>query len=284
MRQLKITNSVTNRTEVLEKYMRDIMGYRLVTPEEEIDLAMRIRNGDSEAANRLVEANLRFVISVAKQYQNLGLTLPDLINEGNIGLIKAAGLFDPTRGMKFITYAVWWIRQQIIQAISQSGRTIRIPVNKSGLASKIAKAHEKLEQKLGREPSIDELAHEMQLSAETIQGTIVCSSKSLSLDMPTGEDEDGCMKDFLPDTSALMADTFSDLEDMRDDINHVLMILNERERNIIKMFYGIGGQEYSLEDIAEQTGLSSERVRQIKDKALRKLRQSSAISQLIQYI
>jgi len=284
MRQLKISKSVTQRTEVIEKYMRDIVNFSMVSPEEETDLAMKIKNGDEEALNKLVEANLRFVISVAKQYQNMGLTLSDLINEGNIGLIKAAKLFDPTRGMKFITYAVWWIRQQILQAVSQNGRTVRIPVNKSGLASKICKMYDTLEQKLQREPSCEEVAKEMGITADVIQSAISNSAKALSLDMPTGEDNDVCMLDFLPDNSAQLADSHVEKESLNIDLDLVLAILSDREKNIIKMFYGIGEKEHSLDDIACKTNLSTERIRQIKDKAIRKLKQSATTKILIQYL
>jgi len=283
MQQLKITQSVTARTMTVESYLRDINKLPLISPEEESELANRIQNGDEEAFQRLVEANLRFVVSVAKQYQNSGLDLCDLINEGNLGLMKAARKFDPTRGFKFISYAVWWIRQQILQTISDQGRMVRLPLNQVGLINRINREKIRFAQENEREPSNEELAEFLDICPDKIDEALGCSSKYLSFDTPFGEDGDGTLLDVTPDTSAEMADRGLEEESLHKDLTIVMQVLISRERNILKMAFGIGCREMSLEEIGEKMQLTRERVRQVREKALRKLAKPNVCGRLVQY-
>ena len=258
MRQLKITKSITNRESAsLDKYLQEIGHEELVTVEEEVELAQRIRKGDRHALEKLTKANLRFVVSVAKQYQNQGLSLPDLINEGNMGLIKAAEKFDETRGFKFISYAVWWIRQSILQAIAEQSRIVRLPLNQVGSVNKINRMLNKFEQENERRPSIDEIADSVDLPEDKIDG------------------DDNSLIDILPNSDAPMADKALVMESLREEISRALRTLNERERNIIECFFGINNPEMTLEEIGDKFGLTRERVRQIKEKAIRRLRHNT---------
>ncbi len=273
MRQLKITKSITNRESAsLDKYLQEIGRKELITVEEEVELAQRIRQGDQEALDKLVSANLRFVVSVAKQYQNQGLSLPDLIDEGNLGLIKAAQKFDETRGFKFISYAVWWIRQSILQALAEQARIVRLPLNQVGSLNKISKALSRFEQEHERRPSAEELAEELQVPVEKISDSIKISSRHVSVDAPFVDGEDNSLLDVLPNDDSPMADSSLNQESLAKEVSRALEQLNPRERDILKMFFGIGCQEMTLEEIGATFDLTRERVRQIKEKAIRRLK------------
>lgn len=287
MRQLKITKSITNReSQSLEKYLQEIGKVDLLTPEEEVDLAQRIRAGDQIALERLTKANLRFVVSVAKQYQNQGLTLSDLINEGNLGLIKAAQRFDETRGFKFISYAVWWIRQSILQALAEQSRIVRLPLNKVGSLNKINKAFSNLEQEFEREPSADELAEMLEITREEVETTLSVAARHVSVDAPFQEGEENSLLDVLENSSAPRTDMQLEyLESLRKEIERSLSTLTDRQKDVIKYYFGIGVEHpMSLEDIGEKFGLTRERVRQIKDKAINKLRATSRSKLLKNYL
>lgn len=284
MQQLKITPSVTARTQTVEDYLRDLGKLEMVTPEEETELAGRIKAGDEEAFRRLVEANLRFVVSVAKQYQNRGLDLTDLINEGNLGLMKAARKFDPTRGFKFISYAVWWIRQQILQALSDQGRLIRLPLNQVGVLNKIGRARMEFLQENEREPSDEELSELLDITTEKLGGSMMSEAKSLSLDFPLGEDQSESLIDILPNNDSPSADKELEKESLRNDILTVMGVLNERERRVLSLCFGLGCQAMTLEEIGENLDLTRERVRQLKMKAIRKLSSPKVRSRLAQYL
>lgn len=280
MRQLKITQSITNRESAsLDKYLQEIGREELITVEEEVELAQAIRKGDRRALEKLTKANLRFVVSVAKQYQNQGLSLPDLINEGNIGLIKAAEKFDETRGFKFISYAVWWIRQSILQALAEQSRIVRLPLNQVGTLNKINKALQKFEQENGRRPSPEELAFELDMPEEKVAEALKVSGKHVSVDAPFVEGEDNSLLDVLVNEDAPNTDRLLINESLSTEIDRALATLSEREADIIKLFFGIGCQEMTLEEIGDKFTLSRERVRQIKEKAIRRLRQSDKCRQ-----
>ena len=285
MRQLKISQSITQRDAgTLEKYLQDIAKEKLLTAEEEVELAQRIRKGDRLALEKLTKANLRFVVSVAKQYQNQGLSLPDLINEGNLGLIKAAEKFDETRGFKFISYAVWWIRQSILQALAEQSRIVRLPLNQVGSLNKINKAYSKFEQENERVPSPEELAAMMDLPKEKIVDTLRVSGRHVSVDAPFVEGEDNSLLDVLENKDSPIADDMLMNESLSREIERSLATLTERERDIIRLFFGIGCQEMTLEEIGEKFGLTRERVRQIKEKAIRRLRHTSRSKLLKTYL
>jgi RNA polymerase primary sigma factor len=285
MRQLKITNSITVRDASLEKYLQDISKEALITTEEEVELAQRIRNGDERAKDKLVRANLRFVVSVAKQYQNKGMSLTDLINEGNLGLIKAAERFDETRGFKFISFAVWWVRQSIQQALSEQSRIVRVPLNQVGLQNKIKRSISAFEQEYGRRPSIEELAEEMDVPEEKIAEVLEIPDQIKSLDAPFGEDGDGSLGDVLENTDSPRADSSVMRDSIRREIDRALSTLTEKEREVVKMSFGLGEhQELSLDEIGLRFDLTRERVRQIKEKAIVKLRQNSANSLLKSFL
>ncbi len=285
MRQLKITKSITNRESAsLDKYLQEIGKEELITVEEEVELAQRIKKGDRDALEKLTRANLRFVVSVAKQYQNQGLSLPDLINEGNLGLIKAAEKFDETRGFKFISYAVWWIRQSILQALAEQSRIVRLPLNQVGSLNKINKAFSKFEQKFERTPSPEELADALELPKEKVSDTLRVSGRHVSVDAPFVDGEDNSLLDVLPNNDSPNADKSLLNESLIKEIDRALATLTERERDIIKLFFGIGVQEMTLEEIGEQFGLTRERVRQIKEKAIRRLRHTSRSKLLKSYL
>ena len=278
MRQLKITHSITNRDiKSLDKYLQDICSEELLTPEQEVQLAQRIKQGDQAALERLTKANLRFVVSVAKQYQNQGLSLPDLINEGNVGLIKAAKRFDETRGFKFISYAVWWIRQAILQSIAEDSNLVRVPQNQVGLANRANKAQSRFEQLNERRASVEELAEELKLPVNKVNETLKTTYRSVSVDAPFAEGEDNSLLDVLPNNDSPMADSTVNQESLAREVARVLEHLNPRERDVVKLFYGIGGQELSLEEIGDKFDLSRERVRQIKERAIRSLRNKSQL-------
>ena len=274
MRQLKITKSITNRESAsLDKYLQEIGREDLITVEEEVELAQRIRGGDRLALEKLTRANLRFVVSVAKQYQNQGLSLPDLINEGNLGLIKAAEKFDETRGFKFISYAVWWIRQSILQALAEQSRIVRLPLNQVGSLNKINKAFSKFEQENERRPSPEELAEVLDIPVEKIADTMKVSGRHISVDAPFVEGEDNSLLDVMINDDSPNADRVLINESLSKEIERVLAFtLSDRERDIVKKFFGIGVTEMTLEEIGDEFGLTRERVRQIKEKAIRKLR------------
>jgi RNA polymerase primary sigma factor len=287
MRQLKITKSITNReSQSLEKYLQEIGKVDLLTPEEEVDLAKRIKQGDQAALEKLTKANLRFVVSVAKQYQNQGLSLSDLINEGNLGLIKAAQRFDETRGFKFISYAVWWIRQSILQALAEQSRIVRLPLNKVGSLNKINKAFSELEQEYEREPSADELADTLEIATEEVETTLGVAARHVSMDAPFVEGEDNSLLDVLENSSTPSTDSKLDYrESLRREIERSLSTLTDRQCNVIKLYFGIGVEHpMSLEDIGEEFGLTRERVRQIKDKAINKLRAANRSKLLKNYL
>lgn len=276
MRQLKITKSITNRDSTsLEKYLQEIGHEERVSVEEEAELARRIREGDREALERLTRANLRFVVSVAKQYQNQGLSLPDLINEGNLGLIRAAEKFDETRGFKFISYAVWWIRQSILQAIAEQSRIVRLPLNQVGSVNKINKMLGKFEQENERRPNVDEIADATGLPQEKVADAMKISGRHVSVDAPFVEGEDNGLLDILANDDSPQADSMLIVESLRGEVERVLQTLNERERNIVEAFFGINQPEMTLEEIGAKYGLTRERVRQIKEKAIRRLRNST---------
>ena len=285
MRQLKIIKSITNRESAsLEKYLQAIGKEELLTVDEEVELAQRIRKGDRKALERLTKANLRFVVSVAKQYQNQGLTLPDLINEGNVGLIKAAEKFDETRGFKFISYAVWWIRQSILQAIAEQSRIVRLPLNQVGSVNKINKALNKFEQENERRPSIEEIAATTDIPEEKVDDALKANTRHVSVDAPFSDDDSGSMLDVMTDSNAPSVDKELLMESLREELRKVLDTLKERERLVIKDYYGIDTQEKTLEEIGSKYGLTRERVRQIREKAIRKLRNSSNSNILKTYL
>ena len=285
MRQLKITKSITNRESAsLDKYLQEIGKEDLITVEEEVELAQRIRKGDQKALEKLTRANLRFVVSAAKQYQNQGLSLPDLINEGNLGLIKAAEKFDETRGFKFISYAVWWIRQSILQALAEQSRIVRLPLNQVGSLNKINKAFSRFEQENERRPSPEELADSLDLPAEKVADTLRVSGRHISVDAPFVEGEDNSLLDVLVNDDSPIADRTLINESLSTEVERALSTLTERERDIIKLFFGINTQEMTLEEIGEKFGLTRERVRQIKEKAIRRLRHSSRSKLLKTYL
>lgn len=273
MRQLKITKSITNREgESLDKYLQEIGKEELLSADEEVELAMLIKKGDKKALERLTKANLRFVVSVAKQYQNQGLALPDLINEGNLGLIKAAEKFDETRGFKFISYAVWWIRQSILQAISEQSRIVRLPLNQVGSVNKINQVLNRFEQENERRPSVDEISDQIDLPKDKIDEAMNISGKHVSVDAPFTDGEENSLLDVLVNDSVPSADKQLVVESLRLEIQKALQGLNERERNVIEAFFGIGQPEMTLEEIGAKYNLTRERVRQIKEKAIRRLR------------
>lgn len=285
MKQLKITKSITNRESAsLDKYLQEIGKEELITVEEEVELAQRIKKGDQAALEKLTRANLRFVVSVAKQYQNQGLSLPDLINEGNLGLIKAAEKFDETRGFKFISYAVWWIRQSILQALAEQSRIVRLPLNQVGSLNKINKAFSKFEQEHERKPSPEELAKSLELSADKVSDTLRVSGRHVSVDAPFVDGEDNSLLDVLINNDSLNADRTLIQESLSKEIHRALATLTEREADIIRLFFGIGCQEMTLEEIGERFGLTRERVRQIKEKAIRRLRHTSRSKLLKTYL
>lgn len=286
MRQLKIAKSITNRdSDALDRYLQEISREELISIDEEVELAQAIRRGDRKARNKLTRANLRFVVSVAKQYQNQGLGLSDLINEGNLGLIKAAEKFDETRGFKFISYAVWWIRQSILQALAEQSRIVRLPLNQVGVLNKISKALSKFEQENERRPSSAELAEELDLSEEKIADTLKVSGRHISVDAPFVEGEDNSLLDVLANDDTPNTDNTLMHESLAREIDRVLSTLQEREAEIVKLFFGIGGgQEMTLEEIGAQFGLTRERVRQIKEKAIRRLRGSEKCISLMPYL
>jgi RNA polymerase primary sigma factor len=276
MRQLKITKSITNRnSDSLEKYLHDIGKEELITPEEEVELAKRIKMGDQEALEKLTKANLRFVVSVAKQYQHQGLSLPDLINEGNLGLIKAAKKFDETKGFKFISYAVWWIRQCILQALAEQSRIVRLPLNKIGALNKINRAFSQLEQEHEREPSPEEVAKILELPEGKVAGTLELSGRHLSVDAPFQDGEENSLLDVLPSHDTPTTDNKLIEESLAKEIERTLSTLPEKESSVIRAFYGIGTKPMSLEEIGATIGISRERTRQIKEKAIKHLRQKS---------
>ncbi len=285
MRQLKITKSITNRESAsLDKYLQEIGKEELITVEEEVELAQRIKKGDQAALEKLTRANLRFVVSVAKQYQNQGLSLPDLINEGNLGLIKAAEKFDETRGFKFISYAVWWIRQSILQALAEQSRIVRLPLNQVGSLNKINKAYSKFEQENERKPSPEELADSLELPADKVADTLRVSGRHVSVDAPFVDGEDNSLLDVLVNNDSPNADRALIQESLAREIHRALATLTEREADIIRLFFGIGCQEMTLEEIGERFGLTRERVRQIKEKAIRRLRHTSRSKLLKSYL
>ncbi len=287
MRQLKITKSITNReSQSLEKYLQEIGKVNLITPEEEVSLAKRIKQGDQFALDKMTKANLRFVVSVAKQYQNQGLSLSDLINEGNVGLIKAAQRFDETRGFKFISYAVWWIRQSILQALAEQSRIVRLPLNKVGLTNRINKAVSQLEQELGRPPSSDELATLLDINREEIEATLSSAARHVSMDAPFSSGEENKLLDVLENPNAMQADSaLTHTESLKSELDRSLNSLTDRQKNVLKLFFGIGTDHpLSLEDIGERFSLTRERVRQIKDKAILKLRTTGRAKQLKNYL
>ncbi|MFW9601028.1 MAG: RNA polymerase sigma factor RpoD/SigA [Prevotella sp.] len=285
MRQLKITKSITNRESAsLDKYLQEIGHEDLISVEEEVELAQRIRKGDRSALEKLTKANLRFVVSVAKQYQNQGLSLPDLINEGNLGLIKAAEKFDETRGFKFISYAVWWIRQSILQAIAEQSRIVRLPLNQVGSVNKINRVLNKFEQENERYPSIEEIADKIDLPEDKIADAMKVNGRHVSVDAPFIDGEDNSLLDVLPNNDATMADNLLVQESLRDEISRALKTLNDRERNIVEAFFGINQSEMTLEEIGDKYGLTRERVRQIKEKAIRRLRHNTKNKYLKSYL
>jgi len=286
MRQLKITKQVTNRdTPSLDKYLHEIGKVELITADEEVELAKRIREGDQKALNKLINANLRFVVSVSKQYQNQGLSLPDLINEGNLGLIKAAQRFDETRGFKFISYAVWWIRQSILQALAEQARIVRLPLNKIGSINKINKTLSTLEQQFEREPSAEEVAAELECSPKDIKESLKNSGRHVSMDAPLSSSEDGTLYDVLDSKDSPTPDQDLMKDSLRREIERAISTLTEREASIIRLYFGLNTKNpYTLEEIGEEFGLTRERVRQIKEKAVRRLKHTSRSKILKTYL
>lgn len=287
MRQLKITKSITNReSQSLEKYLQEIGKVELISAEEEVKLARLIKQGDQRALDRLTKANLRFVVSVAKQYQNQGLSLPDLINEGNLGLIKSAQRFDETRGFKFISYAVWWIRQSILQALAEQSRIVRLPLNKVGLTNRIQKAYTQLEQEFEREPSAEELAEILQMDLEEVSASLSINSRHVSMDTPLSDGEDSTLLDVMENPNAEKTDLQLDHnESLKTEIDRSLKTLTDRQKEVICYFFGIGvDHPMSLEDIGAKFNLTRERVRQIKDKAINKLKTTTRSQQLRVYL
>ena len=285
MRQLKITKSITNRESAsLDKYLQEIGKEEMISTEEEVELAQRIRKGDKKALEKLTRANLRFVVSVAKQYQNQGLSLPDLINEGNVGLIKATEKFDETRGFKFISYAVWWIRQSILQALADQSRIVRLPLNQTGTVNKINRALSKFEQEHERRPNVDELSEVIDLPMEKIGEAINANTYHVSVDAPFAEGDDNSLLDVIINENSPMADLQLVRESLQAEIKTALLSLNERERNVVEAFFGINQPELTLEEIGDKYGLTRERVRQIKEKAIRRLRNSTKNKMLKAYL
>jgi len=287
MRQLKITKSITNReSQSLEKYLQEIGKVELISPEEEVKLAIKIKQGCQFSLEKLTKANLRFVVSVAKQYQSQGLSLPDLINEGNLGLIKAAQRFDETRGFKFISYAVWWIRQSILQALAEQSRIVRLPLNKVGLTNRISKAYSQLEQEFEREPTPEELAFLLDMDPEEIAATLGMAARHVSMDQPLSDSEDGTLIDVMINHNAEKTDdALAFKASLKTEIDRSLSTLTERQKDVIRFFFGIGvDHALSLEDIGEHFNLTRERVRQIKDKAITKLRTASRCKLLKTYL
>lgn len=283
MQQLKITQCVTERNKTVDGYLRDISRIPMITTEEETELASRIQRGDESARQELVQANLRFVVSVAKQYQGRGLELSDLINEGNLGLMKAASRFDPTRGFKFISYAVWWIRQNILQGIAEQGRMVRLPLNQLGVINRIYRTKEEFLQKNEREPTDSELAEFMDITPEKIVEAKCISCRYLSFDTPFEDDGDGTLLDVVPDRESPQADDSLGRESLQSDLRDVMIALSDRERQIVSLAFGLGCQEMTLEEIGERYHLTRERVRQVKEKAIRKLSRPSVKARLVQY-
>ncbi len=285
MRQLKITKSITNRSsDALDKYLVEIGREELISTDEEVELAQRIHHGDREALDRLTRANLRFVVSVAKQYQNQGLALNDLIDEGNLGLIKAAQKFDETRGFKFISYAVWWIRQSILQAISEQSRIVRMPLNQVGFQSKLTKAIVNFEQEFERRPSADELADILDTEVSKVQEALGTNGKKVSVDAPFQDDDSNCLIDIMTDESAPGTDILMEKESLSSDLDAALSILSDREKQVLKMLFGIGRNEMTAEEVANKLNHTRERVRQIKERALRRLREDDNIKVLTKYL
>jgi RNA polymerase primary sigma factor len=287
MRQLKITKQITNReTASLDMYLQDIGRVELITAQDEVVLAQKIRTGDQQALDKLVKANLRFVVSVSKQYQNQGLSLPDLINEGNFGLIKAAQRFDETRGFKFISYAVWWIRQSILQALAEQSRIVRLPLNKIGAINKINKTMSKLEQDLEREPSYDEVSEALEMLPQDVHDTMRNNSRHMSMDAPLSSNEDGgTMYDLMKNEASQNPDRSLMSESLQLEIYRALATLTEREADVVRLFFGLGGKhQHSLEEIGEKFDLTRERVRQIKEKAVRRLKHGSRSRLLKAYL
>ena len=286
MRQLKITKSITNReSQSLDKYLQEIGREELITAEMEVELAQKIKQGDQVALEKLTKANLRFVVSVAKQYQNQGLTLPDLINEGNLGLIKAAQRFDETRGFKFISYAVWWIRQSILQALAEQSRIVRLPLNQVGSLNKINKAFSKLEQEFERPPSSDELASALDLTEEKVKDTMKVSGRHVSVDAPFVDGEDNSLLDVMVNNDSPKADLELMRESLQREIERSLATLSDREKDVVMLFFGIGKQHgLTLEEIGSKFDLTRERVRQIKEKAIRRLRHNTRTKLLKAYL
>ena len=285
MRQLKITKAITNRENAsLDKYLQEIGHEELISAEEEVELARRIKTGDRKALEKLTKANLRFVVSVAKQYQNQGLSLPDLITEGNIGLLKAAEKFDETRGFKFISYAVWWIRQSILQAIAEQGRVVRLPLNQVGSVNRINKVLSKFEQENERRPSVDEIADKTDLPHEKIEDVLKVNTRQVSVDAPMADGDGTSMIDFMQSDSDSSTDEELLKESLRAEIASALSVLNDRERNVIEAFYGINQPECTMEEIGKKYGLTRERVRQIREKAIRRLKQNTQNKMLKAYL
>ncbi len=286
MRQLKIIKQVTNReTPSLDKYLHEIGKVELISAEEEVELARRIKLGDISALERLIKSNLRFVVSVSKQYQNQGLSLPDLINEGNLGLIKAAQRFDETRGFKFISYAVWWIRQSILQALAEQARIVRLPLNKIGSINKINKTFAELEQKFEREPSIQELADAMKIAPDDIKESLKSAGRHVSMDAPLQQDEEGTLYDVLLSKESPSPDKGLLTESLRKEIERALSTLTYREANIIRLYFGLNGKhQHTLEEIGEEFNLTRERVRQIKEKAIKRLKNATRCKILKTYL
>ena len=285
MRQLKISKSITNRESAsLDKYLQEIGHEELLTTDQEVELAQRIRKGDKRALERLTKANLRFVVSVAKQYQNQGLSLPDLINEGNVGLIKAAEKFDETRGFKFISYAVWWIRQSILQAIAEQSRLVRLPLNQVGSVNKITRDLNKFEQEHERKPSVDEIAERVDLPEDKIADAMKANSRHVSMDAPIADGEDSSMIDFLAGDSS-NTDRELAIESLKAEVSRILKLLTDKEQKVLRAFFGIDGSpEMTLDEIGEKYNLTRERVRQIKEKALRRLRHNTKNKLLKSYL
>jgi RNA polymerase primary sigma factor len=285
MRQLKISKSITNRESAsLDKYLQEIGHEELLTTDQEVELAQRIRKGDKRALERLTKANLRFVVSVAKQYQNQGLSLPDLINEGNVGLIKAAEKFDETRGFKFISYAVWWIRQSILQAIAEQSRLVRLPLNQVGSVNKITRELNKFEQEHERKPSVDEIAERVDLPEDKIADAMKANSRHVSMDAPIADGEDSSMIDFLSGDSS-NTDRELAIESLKAEVSRILKLLTDKEQKVLRAFFGIDGSpEMTLDEIGEKYNLTRERVRQIKEKALRRLRRNTKNKLLKSYL
>lgn len=285
MRQLKISKSITNRESAsLDKYLQEIGHEELLSVDEEVELAQKIRKGDRRALERLTRANLRFVVSVAKQYQNQGLSLPDLINEGNVGLIKAAEKFDETRGFKFISYAVWWIRQSILQAIAEQSRIVRLPLNQVGSVNKINRELNKFEQEHERRPSVDEIADRINLPEDKIEEAMKVNNRHVSMDAPFVDGENNSLLDVLADNDMPMADKALVQESLRKEIDRAIELLNDREQKVVRAFFGIGSPEMTLEEIGEKYNLTRERVRQIKEKAIRRLRHNTKNKLLKTYL